>query len=150
MIIYFENFKFYKEGVPITYSGVILDNKSKNKLLEFFIYSSPYFENWMRTADHMTICMGSLPKHTRENYLDEEVILTVTHFGYNEKVAAVKVDGLFTINKSKADKDEGPSFQHITLAYNPNIGKPQMSNSIENWIAVDNFNITGTIKEVKL
>ena len=148
MITQFENFKFYKIGSPITYSGVILDMESHNKLLETFIYNNPDFTNWIKVAHHMTICLGQLPEHIRKYYLDEDAVLTVTHFGYNDKVAAVKVEGLFTINKP--DIDEGPIFQHITLAFEPNAGKPQMSNEIQDWSEVERFEVSGKIEEIKI
>jgi len=153
MIVKFENYGFYKDGKPITYSGVIIDKESKELLLSTFIYSDPRFECWHKIAHHSTICLGSLPAHLRRYYLDEEVTLRIVAFGATEDAAAVKVEGLFVISKSNRPsnpkyEDEGPTFPHITLAISPH-GKPSMSNNIKEWEPVEPFNITGVIKEIE-
>jgi hypothetical protein len=97
----------------------------------------------------MTVCMGELPEHLKKYWLDEKVTLTATEFGFNDKVAAVKVTGLFIIEKTDTKEDEGPKFQHITLSINPIEGKPSMSNYIENWQKIEPIKLSGVIKEIE-
>ena len=145
MITIFEN--FYKKGLSITYSAVVLDQESKNLLLSSFIYPNPEFEDWIKFSDHMTICLGELPEHLKRYWLDEDVTLTVQEFGASDKAVAVKVTGFFTI--SKADNSEAPKFQHITLAINPFDGKPVDSNNITDWYKTIPLELKGTVKEVQ-
>lgn len=146
MITLFE--KFYKKGLPITYSGIILDDDSRYLLLSTFIYPKFEFSNWFKIAHHMTICLGELPEHMKRYWLDEEVTLTVTELGISDKAVAVKVTGFYTI--SKPEIEEGPAFRHITLAINPIDAKPSDSNLIENWEKVDRLKLRGVIKEIQL
>lgn len=148
MLLKFENFKFYKKGLPITYSAVVLDDESRNKLLSTLIYPNIEFADWIKIAHHMTICMRDLPEHLKKYWLDEEVTLTAREFGFNDKAAAVKVTGFFTITKSHEIEGEGPKFQHITLAINPSNGKPSDSNLITEWQEIESIKLRGTIKEI--
>jgi len=149
MEITFENFKFYKKGLNITYSGIVLDNDSKNLLLSTFIYPNPEYSDWIKIADHMTICMGELPEHLKRYWLDEEVTLTVREIGISDKAVAVKVNGFFIISKPNQLENEGPKLQHITLAINPFDAKPSDSNYIENWKRITPIKLRGTIKEIQ-
>jgi hypothetical protein len=149
MIKLFEEFKSYKKGLSITYSGVILDEQSRMKLLSAFIYPNPNFTDWVKIAHHMTICMGDLPEHLKKYWLDEEVTLTATELGISDKAVAVKVTGLFIISKPSTPEDEGPKFQHITLAINPIDGKPADSNLITDWKEIESMELFGVIKEVE-
>lgn len=149
MLTQFEHFKSYKKGLPITYSAVVLDQESKNKLLSTLIYPNIEFADWIKIAHHMTICMRELPEHLKMYWLGEEVTLTAREFGYNDKAAAVKVTGFFSISKATDVEGEGPKFQHITLAINPITGKPSDSNSIANWQEIEPIKLKGTIKEIE-
>jgi hypothetical protein len=144
----FEQFKFYKNGQNITYSGVILDEKSREKLLSTFIYPNSEYSDWIKIADHSTICMGELPEHMKKYWLDEEITLTVTELGISDKAVAVKVTGFYTISKKTDKEGEGPEFQHITLAINPVDGKPKDSNSIINWKKIEPIKLIGIVKEI--
>jgi len=146
MITLFEN--FYKKGLHITYSGIILDNESRNLLLSTFVYPNPQFSDWIKIAHHLTICLGELPEHFKRYWLGEEVGLTVTELGINNMAIAVKVTGAFII--SKPSIDDGPTFQHITLAINPYDAKPADSNRIENWIKIEPLKLRGVIKEIQI
>ena len=151
MITIFEKyFKFYKNGLPITYSAVVLDKESKNLLLSKFIYPNPDFSDWIKFADHMTICMGNLPEHLKLYWLDEEVTLSVREIGVSDKAIAVKVDGFFTISKPNDLDDDGPKYQHITLAINPFDAKPKDSNKITEWQKTDRLKLRGVVKEIQL
>lgn len=145
MITLFEH--FYKKGLHITYSGIIIDDEFRNLLLSTFVYPNPEFLDWIKIAHHLTICLGELPEHLKRYWLDEDVELTVTELGISDKAIAVKVTGAFII--SKPNIDEGPTFQHITLAINPYDAKPADSNKIEDWKKVEPLKLRGIIKEIQ-
>lgn len=147
MITLFE--KFYKKGLNITYSAVILDEKSQNLLLSTLIYPNEEFSEWNKIAHHQTICMGELPEHLKRYWLNEEISLTATEIGSNENVVAVKVTGSFVISKPTDKEGEGSKFPHITLAVNPNGGKPADSNNIINWSPIKHLKLKGVVKEVQ-
>lgn len=73
-----------------------------------------------------------------ESLLGNIVVLTVTQLGISDMAIAVRVEGFPSKNK----------IPHITLAVNPDGGKPVMSNKIENWIDIEPFEITGEVKNV--
>jgi len=148
MITLFEN--FYKKGLNITYSGVILNPESRNLLLSIFVYPNPKFNDWIKISHHMTICLGELPEHLKRYWLDEEITLTVTEIGISDKAIAVKVDEFFIISKPNDIDDEMIKFPHITLAINSFDAKPVDSNKIVDWTPVDKLKITGVIKEIQL
>ena len=97
----------------------------------------------------MTICKNSLPTHLKQYWLDEEVTLTVRSVGESDQALAVKVTGFFVISRTVDKVDEGPKFQHITLAVSPD-GKPSMSNDITTWKKVDPIKLRGVIKQVTI
>jgi len=148
MITLFENFKFYKKGSNIVYSGIILDQKSIDLLLSTFIYPYNEYSDWIKIAHHMTICMGELPEHIKRYWLDEEVTLTVTEIGVSDKAIAVKVTGFFSITKPIKDLNDIDRFPHITLAINPIDAKPVDSNFITDWKKIQPITLKGIVKEV--
>jgi hypothetical protein len=148
MITLFE--KFYKKGLSITYSAVVLDNKSKELLLSTFIYPDPEFSEWKKFGDHLTICIGELPEHLKRYWLDEKITLTATAIGISDKAVAVKVDGFFNLSKNSDVTPEELKVPHITLAINPFEGKPVDSNYITNWKSIEPVILTGVIKEIEL
>lgn len=148
MITLFE--KFYKKGLHITYSAIILDDKSKNLLLSTFIYPNPEFLDWKKFADHSTICMGELPEHLKRYWLDEEITLTATHLGISDKSVAVKVQGFFNLSKNSDLLPEESKIQHITLAINPIDAKPVDSHNIIDWQSIAPLKLRGVIKEIEL
>lgn len=148
MITTFENFKFYKKGLPVKYSAIVLDNKSHDILLSKFVYPNPDFNDWIKIAHHMTICLGELPEHIKKYWLDEEITLTVTELGISDKSVAVKVTGYFNIAKPSLPDDEISKFPHITLAINPINAKPADSNYITDWQEIEPFEVKGTVMEI--
>jgi hypothetical protein len=124
----------------ISYSAVVLDNKSHDLLKNEFIRQIP--DNWDYIGHHMTIKMGELDE-TRKSRIGELVELLVTHIGKDDRVMAVRVN-----DNNLSDN----AIPHITLAVNrKGGGKPFHSNKIadENWKPVANrFKITGTIQEI--
>jgi len=146
MITLFEN--FYKKGLNIAYSGVIIDEKSRDLLLSTFVYSNPEFSDWIKIAHHLTICMGELPEHMKRYWLNQDVTLNASHIGFSDKSVAVKIDNFFIISKANDLETDGPKFPHITLAINPIDAKPSDSNQITEWQEIKHLNINGIIKEI--
>lgn len=121
----------------ISYSAVVLDEVSREKLINAFQQYIP--EGWEVVAHHMTMTMGELPEEWK-GYLGEEVTLIVEDFGMDDKVAAVGVSGFHTKN-AKA---------HITLAVNrANGGKPFLSNKLTDWNKVEKLLLNGIVTEVE-
>lgn len=123
----------YKQS-DVSYSAVVLDPASKSRLLEFVGDKIP--QGWNVYAHHMTINMGPLKDKTD---IGKNVTITVTALGLSDMAMAVKVDGYTTKNVTP----------HITVAVNPNGGKPMMSNDITKWQDIKTFNLIGTVTEVK-
>lgn len=118
-----------------SWSAVVLDNFSKNKLLS--IYPNP--GNWKPIAHHMTIDFKSIVDDSK---IGNPVILKVTSVGISEKAMAVKVSGY--------DGKTNNKFPHVTLYVNElNGGKPKDSNEIINWTKVENgLTLHGTIQNL--
>jgi tRNA nucleotidyltransferase/poly(A) polymerase len=130
-----EKFKEMMGKSTISYSGVILDSESTNKLVS--LLGDFDIEGWRVYAHHMTVNLGPIP-HNKRGLIGQDFDLTVTDIGSNDNVIAVKVDTpLETSNK----------VPHITLAVSPN-GKPRMSNDITNWVSVTPFKVSGTLEEI--
>ena len=122
----------------IAYSAVVLDEKSRSKLLGMLANNIP--DGWETIAHHMTINMGVI-KPEWEKYLGMTVPLKVTHVGYGDKVMAVGVDTIVpTVNKNP----------HITIGVNRKEGgKPFMSNKITNWKTIAfGLDLEGKVEEV--
>jgi hypothetical protein len=121
----------------VSYSAVVLDDKSRQRLIERFKSVIP--EDWNIIAHHMTINLGEIDPEL-EKYLGMPVRLNVEDFAMDDKVAAVGVSGF----KSKNAKP------HITLAVNKNAGgKPVMSNNLTNWVKLKRpLFVTGRVTEV--
>lgn len=118
----------------VLYSCVLLDNASKNKLLDRFALDIP--TDWNIFAHHMTITLGEMKD---KSDLGKEVTLKVTKVGLSDMAMAVQVEGYPSKNKTP----------HVTLAVNPDGGKPVMSNEITKWQDIKPFNITGVVTEIK-
>ena len=119
----------------VLYSAVVLDENSHNFLLDVFEKQIP--TGWTKIAHHMTIVFGKGVEDKKE--LGKHVKLIVTHIGKNDKAIAVLVEGY-------PSKNAKP---HITLAVNPDGGKPQMSNDITDFKPVAQFPVIGVVTEVK-
>lgn len=125
----------YKQS-DISYSAVILDKASQLQLLSHtFPIATP--AGWKTFAHHMTIAFGKGVKDKSE--LGKKVTLTVTHVGKSDMAMAVKVEGYPSDN----------AIPHITIAVNPDGGKPVMSNDITKWQDVKHFIISGIVTEIK-
>lgn len=121
----------------VSYSAVVLDERSKERLIKRFASNIP--KDWEIIAHHMTINLGEIdPEY--EKYIGMTVRLTVNDFAMDDKVAAVGVSGFDSKNAKP----------HITLAVNRKEGgKPVMSNYLTDWKRIERpFLITGKVIEV--
>lgn len=125
------------EGDRVLYSAVVLDGKSRTRLLQAFAKDIP--EGWKTIAHHMTIVFGKGLDDKSE--VGKQVELTVTELGISDMAMAVKVEGYPTAN----------AIPHITLAINvAEGGKPVMSNNITNWVKLGiNLKLNGIVTEIK-
>ena len=106
----------------ISYSAVVLDKQSRERLINRFKSVIP--EDWSVIADHMTINLGEIDPEYKK-YLGLAVRLTVNDIAMDDKVIAIGVSSGINAHNPKA---------HITLAVNrTNGGKPVMSNNLTNW-----------------
>lgn len=122
----------------VSYSAVVLDDKSRTRLIERFGSNIP--EGWEIVAHHMTINLGEIdPEY--QKYIGMPVRLSVDDIAIDDKVIAVGVSG-FNSRNNKA---------HITLAVNRKEGgKPMMSNNLTNWQKIKRpLLITGKVTEVQ-
>jgi len=93
-------------------------------------------EGWTPHANHMTINLGQAKD---PSIVGQTLSASISAIGKNDMVIAVKVDA--GINTSNTP--------HITLAVNPQGGKPSMSNEITEWTPISPVNISGVIQQVK-
>lgn len=122
----------------VSYSAVVLDDRSRERLIERFKSIIP--EGWEIIAHHMTINLGEIDPEF-EKYLNMPVRLSVNDIAADDKVMAVGVSG-FESNNTKP---------HITLAVNRKAGgKPVMSNNLMSWEKLKRpLLVTGKVTEVE-
>lgn len=118
----------------VLYSAVVLEKESQNVLFSNVGKLIP--EGWIKYGHHMTINMGPLKDKAE---LGLEVLLAVEKIGFSDMAMAVKVKGFHTNN----------DIPHITVAINPNGGKPVMSNYITDWRDIRMFVLSGIVTEIK-
>lgn len=118
----------------LLYSAIILDKKSRSILLEKISNGIP--EDWQTIAHHMTISLNKEVENKKD--IGRRITLTATDIGFNDMAMAVKVSGY---------KVES-GIPHITIAINPQGGKPAMSKDIKDWKPIKPFKLTGTIQEI--
>jgi tRNA nucleotidyltransferase (CCA-adding enzyme) len=126
----------------ISYSGVILDEESKERLIKVFKPMIP--KNWEIIAHHMTIKMDELDPNSIEKKDMETgkiIQLNVVDYAMNDMVMAVGVEGYMSYNKKP----------HITLAINKEVGgKPAMSHELTDWKPLGfPLKLTGKIEEIE-
>jgi hypothetical protein len=127
----------------LLYISVNLDDLSCGKLKELFINNNPWGDNKTRIiCHHMTMAF--------HNFLTDKVLewailndgkvesLKVVSYGWSDKAFAVAVE---------TDVPSTNKIKHVTCAINlNNNGKPVDSNSITNWVNVDEvFDINGVV-----
>ena len=123
----------------IAYSAIVLDEKSKTKLINTFKQVIPDNDQWIPKADHMTIATGEIPKHL-EKYLSFPIRLKIISLGISDKAIAVGVEG-FESEKNIA---------HVTVFVNLSKGGvANDSNKILDWKPIQvNFHLVGKVVEV--
>ena len=95
-------------------------------------------EGWKPVAHHMTIRLG--PLRDSKYKVGDRVSMNITAIGQDDRAMAVKVD---------AKREDAKGFSHVTVAVNPDGGKPFHSNQIPE----KNFNsfsgiLTGIVEEI--
>jgi hypothetical protein len=94
-------------------------------------------EGWIKIGHHMTINMGELKD---KSILGTEQLLAVTKVGISDMAMAVAV---------QSDIETKNKIPHVTVAINPNGGKPVMSNDITDWQDIRMFILSGEVTEIK-
>lgn len=121
----------------ILYSGIVLDDNSRNMIYKLFKKFIP--SDWEFIGHHMTINLGELNSENKKN-INKRVDLTVNSIAWDDKVIALGVDGYNVTNKHP----------HVTLAVNRhNGGSPKMSNDLKIWNKLKNkIKISGIVEEI--
>lgn len=122
----------------VLYSAVVLDDKSRSKLLKVVQPMIP--DGWEIIAHHMTIKLGAINPENRGD-LNDEVTLNVVDYAIDDMAFAVGVSGYPSNNKKP----------HITIAINRLEGaKPVMSNNLTNWKPLGfPLELKGVVTEIK-
>jgi len=134
-----------REDLPIQYSGVILEESSRQRILRAInIMGIEIPDDWEIIAHHVTIAFAQkIPdEFTRMNmYLGGKLDFTAETVAMDDMVIAVGVSGVESLNKQP----------HITIAVNRNAGaKPAMSNNLTNWIPLKRpLRLVGKVEEVE-
>lgn len=130
-----ELFSVLYDKSRVLYTGVIIDDESHNELVKLFrnIYTDK--NDWKIFSHHMTICLGPSLKY--RDILNTTHNLLVTHIGHTEGTVGVKI-------KTDLETNKQP---HITIAVKPG-HKPVESSTITNWLPLNEFYITGTLKQI--
>lgn len=126
---------YTKPDSNIQYSAVVLNQLSHDNLVNH-PYPVEIPSDWKIYAHHMTIVFGKGLDDKKE--IGKEVVLHVTHVGKSDMAMAVRVSGYPSKN----------AIPHITLAINPNGGKPVMSNQITDWQEIKQFDVVGNVIEI--
>jgi len=125
----------YTIGESISYTGVVLDRRSRDALLAAMRKHIP--DGWRVIAHHMTINMGPAK---RSADVGKQITLTVIGWAADERTVAVKVGGYASAN----------AHAHITVAVNAAAGaKPKDSNLHSEWKPMPSpVRLTGVVEEV--
>jgi hypothetical protein len=138
---------------PKMFASVVLDDKSRLKLVDFVKQYLPkdwdIIGQWGVIAHHMTINFGKgLPEDLKDD-LGKTVQLKVVSIGLSDMALAVGVEGYPAFENDGITPKRKP---HVTIAVNrPSGGKPVMSNDIQKWDKVEGGpNLSGKVTEEKL
>lgn len=130
--------KVSKQSNTVIYYGVLLNNESRQRLIEEVKQFIP--EGWNVVCHHMTMLFGSRQNPHVQKYLDTnmdtEASLRAVSIGISDDAIAVKID---------TDVPVDNKIPHVTVAIPPG-GKAVNSNYITNWkpLASD-IELTGTV-----
>jgi len=126
----------YLNESKISYSAVVLDKKSRQKLIDMGTMQN----GWEPVAHHMTINMGPLSDPSLKG---RKVKLEVVEAAENDFVVAAKV---VILDPTLQVRNRTP---HITIAINKKKGgKPEMSKSLEGWVKVRSIILSGVVEEI--
>ena len=116
----------------VNYSAAVLDEESRKKLLDL---DMP--EGWKPVAHHMTITLGPL-KEDSIYEVGQEVVMPIIAIGKDDRAMAVKI-------KVEGINLKHTVFPHVTVAVNPDGGKPMHSKDIPE----ENFEkFSGTLRGI--
>jgi hypothetical protein len=122
--------------MEIAYSGVILVQPAYENLVKLFNDTFPSKSDWRIYAHHMTLNLG--PLNPAFGKIADQVRLKVLKIGTNSKAAAVLVEPTDYFKQANITAMKcGIKMPHVTLAVNPDGGKPVMSNDITVWNDID-------------
>lgn len=129
------------EATNVAYTAVELDDENASELLlrvaeELDRLEIPMPDNWHSPENyHMTVTLGEIPLGLKmRGDIGSTVDLAISEIGISDKAIAVGVSGYLSRN----DK------QHITILFKD---KPVDSKDIKNWIPINPFVLSGTIRE---
>ena len=127
----------------LLYISVNLNEESSDKLKDLFINNNPWGDDKTRIiCHHMTIAFHTMISDLVLDYalqnLGKTKELKVIGYGFSEKAFAIAVE---------TDVPSTNKIKHVTCAINlDKNGKPVDSNSITNWVNIDEvFDIHGVI-----
>jgi len=125
----------------VKYSALVLDDQSRNKLLNNKEVMNNVTDEHEVICHHMTIKMGGLVGTPHESRIGDKEDIIATHVGKtdDDNVIAVKVNG-------RSDNRT----PHVTIAVNRQKGgKPVHSNTISDWILLNkSIQLSGTVEEI--
>lgn len=125
--------------MKIAYTAVVLDNASREKILE--VHGKMIPEYWETICHHMTINMGSA-KGKAKDLVGKTVSMVVDSIAFDNQLGVMAV-GVSTDVPSKN------KVKHITLAVNREVGgKPYLSNKLTEWMRMTPILVSGTVTEV--
>jgi hypothetical protein len=141
MKLLLESWRNYLVEQKVAYSGVVLDDESKQKLLDLGVP-----KGWVSEAHHMTITLGPLSKRSDDEgalyKVGDEIELTAVGVGQDHRAMAVKVEPPYPINVRHV------KFPHVTIAFNEaGGGKASHSGKLQEFEPV-NMTLKGIVEEV--
>ena len=124
--------------VGVNYSAVILDDKSKRRLCNYFSELIETIKNPITLADSIMICDGELPEHLKE-FEGLNVCLTVDCYNYDDNFIIAGVsDNLYGVDKP-----------FIIVARNKNFNNNVIGDDDILWKFINKpIRLTGKLKEV--
>jgi hypothetical protein len=135
------NFKQFCENKQAGYSALVLDETSRQKLLNFEQIKELITPEMQIIAHHMTIKMGGLEGTQHYGRLGQKESIEASRVGTNEinSVVAVMVNGI-SDNK----------IPHVTIAVDRKKGaKPVDSNKITSWTPLTTpIKLSGVVLEI--
>lgn len=138
-----EHYNFIKNEIisnRTLYSAVFLDKEASEFLNNKFKHLKDKNSDWKDYCHHMTICLGDLDENLTSR-IGENTNLNCYEIGvsYELGVITLKVETDIDISDNRTP--------HITLFTRDNV-KPETSNKITDWEAIEPFTITGLISYI--